>query len=52
MYNNPSGSLGAGVAGGAALAATGVGLVWVLLAAFAIVAAGCALMRIAPKFKR
>ncbi|MGB3184772.1 MAG: hypothetical protein WBG36_17610 [Ornithinimicrobium sp.] len=46
MYNNPSAPLAAGGTG--ALAMTGFNSVWLILAAFAFLALGTALMRIAP----
>lgn len=46
MYNNPSAPLAAGGTG--ALAMTGFNSVWLILAAFAFLAVGTALMRIAP----
>ena len=50
MYNH------AGVAGGSAavgsLPFTGINVVWMVLAAFALVAAGSALLRIAPRRER
>ncbi len=55
MYNNISSSAGAG-AGAGLLAATGANSlmesVWLGLAAFALVAAGTALMRIVPRRDR
>lgn len=48
MYNN-SVVGGSGVATGSALAATGINILWALLAAFAVIAAGAALMRVRPK---
>ncbi|WP_207454625.1 hypothetical protein [Desertivibrio insolitus] len=44
MYNNVIPSTGAGV-----LAATGFDSIWLGLAAFALIAAGTAIMRIVPK---
>ncbi|MGB3829697.1 MAG: hypothetical protein WA962_13065 [Ornithinimicrobium sp.] len=46
MYNNPSAPLAAGGTG--ALAMTGFNSLWLILAAFAFLAVGTALMRIAP----
>ncbi|MGB3763865.1 MAG: hypothetical protein WA966_11640 [Ornithinimicrobium sp.] len=46
MYNNPSAPLAAGGTG--ALAMTGFNSVWLILAAFAFLAVGTALMRITP----
>ena len=52
MYNNPAGSAGAAIAGGAGsgtLAMTGAGdLFWFALAAFAILALGLAIKRMVP----
>ena len=49
MYNNGS-IVGGGLAtGGGVLAATGLNLLWGVLAAFAFIAVGVALMRIIPK---
>lgn len=50
MYNNPSAPLAAGGTG--ALAMTGFNSMWLILAAFAFLAVGTALMRIAPTPKR
>ncbi|MBA2389637.1 MAG: hypothetical protein H0V67_05210 [Geodermatophilaceae bacterium] len=48
MYNNPVAALG--TAGGVGfLPYTGLELSWLLLAAFALVAAGLAVMRIVPR---
>lgn len=46
VYNNPSAPLAAGGTG--ALAMTGFNSLWLVLAAFALLALGTALMRIAP----
>ena len=46
VYNNPSAPLAAGGTG--ALAMTGFNSVWLILAAFAFLAVGTALMRITP----
>ena len=51
MYNNISSSAGAGVGAGA-LAMTGFNSVWLGLAAFALIAAGTAIMRIVPRRTR
>ena len=52
MYNNPAGSVGAAIVGGAGsgtLAMTGAGdLFWFALAAFAMLALGLAIKRIVP----
>ena len=37
------------VGGGAALAATGMNVVWIVLAGFALLGAGLAMMRIVPR---
>jgi len=47
MYNNPSPVLAAGTAG--ALAFTGANVVWLVLAAFAMLAVGTAMARIVPR---
>lgn len=47
MYNNPSAPLAAGGTG--ALAMTGFEAVWLVLAAFALLALGTAIVRMAPK---
>lgn len=47
MYNNPSPVLAAGTAG--ALAFTGANVLWLVLAAFAMLAVGTAMARIAPR---
>lgn len=52
MYNNPSVPLAAGIGSGA-LAYTGAGdIFWGLLAGFALLAAGTALLRIVPRKER
>jgi hypothetical protein len=51
MYNHISSSAGAGLGAGA-LASTGFNSLWLGLAAFALVAAGTAVMRIVPKRHR
>jgi hypothetical protein len=43
------GVIGGGVATGGGLALTGANTMWVVLAGFAFVAVGAALLRIAPK---
>ncbi len=48
LYDNPSATLAAGGTGGV-LAYTGLNSLWWALAAFALVAAGTALMRIVPR---
>jgi hypothetical protein len=51
MYT-PSSVLGVGVGAGAAsasLAATGINIVWLVLASFALLGAGLAVMRIVPR---
>ncbi len=49
MYNNGS-IVGGGVAtGGVTLAATGLNILWAVLATFAFIAVGAAVMRIIPK---
>lgn len=46
------GVVAGGMATGGGLALTGANTVWVLLAAFAFIAVGAALMRIVPKVRR
>ena len=48
MYNN-AGGLAAGAGSMGALAATGLNIMWLLLAAFALLGAGMAIMRLVPK---
>ncbi len=48
MYNPAFGATATGAAG-AGLAATGFNIVWLLLAAFALLGAGMALMRLVPR---
>ncbi|GAB3849734.1 hypothetical protein GCM10027610_073440 [Dactylosporangium cerinum] len=45
------GVIGGGMATGGGLALTGANTVWVVLAGFAFVAVGAALLRIAPKVR-
>jgi 4-hydroxybenzoate polyprenyltransferase len=48
MYNNAGGlAVGVGTMGG--LAATGLNVMWLLLAAFALLGAGMAMMRLVPR---
>jgi 4-hydroxybenzoate polyprenyltransferase len=49
MYNSPAAvsAASAGALGG--LAATGLNVIWLLLAAFALLGAGMALMRLVPR---
>lgn len=47
MYNNPTPAMAAGATG--TLAFTGANVIWWVLAAFALIAAGSALARIAPR---
>lgn len=49
MYNNPGGAIGG--LGGGGLAATGLtgNLLWLFLAAFAMVALGMAVLRMLPR---
>jgi hypothetical protein len=50
VYNHPAAAVaGSGVVAGSGLAMTGFNVMWLLLAAFALVAAGGALMRILPR---
>ena len=49
MYNNPTALIGAPAAGGiTALSTTGLNVAWLLLAAFALISAGVALLRLLP----
>lgn len=48
MYNCTTATTGACAAGGG-LATTGLNIVWLLLAAFALLGAGMAVMRLVPK---
>lgn len=50
MYQKAGTAFAAGAAGG--LAWTGANVVWLMLAGFALVAAGSALARIAPRWRR
>ena len=54
MYNSPAGigAVSAGVATGGVLAFTGINVAYDICAAFALIAAGLAVARIAPKFSR
>lgn len=50
MYTNPAtAAAGSGVVAGTGLAMTGFNVVWLALAAFALVAAGGALLRLVPR---
>jgi hypothetical protein len=51
MYNNVATSAGAGTGAGM-LAMTGSNSLWLALAAFALIAAGTAIMRIVPRRTR
>lgn len=48
MYSR-SGALGSAAAGASGLAATGMNIVWVVLASFALLSGGLALLRIIPR---
>lgn len=50
MYQKVGSAAALGTAG--SLPFTGVNVIWLLLAAFALIAAGAALLRIAPRFGR
>lgn len=50
MYQNAGMAAGAGTAGG--LAMTGTNPLWIVLAGFALLAAGSAFARVMPKFRR
>jgi hypothetical protein len=47
MYNNPTSVIAAGSAG--TLAFTGANAIWLVLAGFALIAAGTALARVVPR---
>lgn len=47
MYDKPLLGIGTATAGG--LAITGVNILWIVLAGFALIAVGAALLRIIPK---
>lgn len=49
MYSNPSPAIAAGAVG--TLAFTGANPVWTILAGFALLAAGSAIARIAPRWR-
>lgn len=49
MYNNSILGGGAVATGGTTLAATGMNILWAVLATFAFIAVGAAVMRIIPK---
>jgi hypothetical protein len=50
MYNSPAAASAAGTAGTVGgLAMTGLNVVWLLLAAFALLGAGMAVMRLVPR---
>ena len=49
MYSNPSPAIAAGAVG--TLALTGANPVWTILAGFALLAAGSAIARIAPRWR-
>ncbi len=46
------GIVAGGMATGGGLAVTGASTIWVILAGFAFIAVGAALMRILPKYRR
>lgn len=50
MYQKAGAAVTTGAVGG--LAATGANVLWTVLAGFALIAAGAALSRIAPRFGR
>ncbi|MFC1403242.1 MULTISPECIES: hypothetical protein [Streptacidiphilus] len=52
MYNKVASGVGASSAGGATLATTGTNLMWLFLAAFALLAVGTAVLRIVPRRRR
>jgi hypothetical protein len=49
MYNCTTATTAACAAGGGGLATTGLNIVWLLLAAFALLGAGMAVMRLVPR---
>lgn len=49
MYSTPTAAAGSGAIAGSGLAFTGFNVVWLLLAAFALVAAGSAVLRLLPR---
>lgn len=49
MYSHPAAVAGSGAIAGTGLAMTGFNVVWLLLAAFALVAAGGAFLRLVPR---
>ena len=49
MYNSPATAAGAGTTAIGGLAMTGLNVVWLLLAAFALLGAGMAVMRLVPR---
>lgn len=49
MYSNPAALAGSGVVAETGLAMTGLNVMWLLLAAFALVAAGGAFLRLVPR---
>ena len=51
MYNNPSAAGAAGI-GAATLPYTGIDAIWLMLAGFALIAAGSAIMRMLPVWRR
>ena len=51
MYNNPSAAGAAGI-GAATLPYTGIDAIWLTLAGFALVAAGSAILRMLPVWRR
>ena len=49
MYSTPTAVAGSGVVAGTGLAMTGLNVMWLLLAAFALVAVGGAFLRLVPR---
>ena len=49
MYSNSAAVAGSGVVAGSGLAMTGLNVMWLLLAAFALVAVGGAFLRLVPR---
>lgn len=52
MYNSNHAVIAGGAVVGGGLAATGLDIMWVIMAAFAVIAVGVALLRIVPKRKK
>ncbi len=48
MYNNGTPAIG-GAATGGVLASTGASVLWIVLASFAVIAVGAAILRVIPR---